>query len=120
MKIVDDPAQGIKVEVTEKQNGKEVTKKYEAKNAEELKKKLPAGYEIYKKYGGEQQGNGALQLRLGAEETCRCPRFREMPFLPSRCCPRCRCSPSRARSFLLPLPQPRRSTTSKLPLQPSW
>ncbi len=63
VKIVDDPAQGIKIEATEKQNGKEVTKKYEAKNAEELKKKQPAGYELYKKYGGEQ-GNGAVQLNV--------------------------------------------------------
>ena len=58
VKIQDDPAQGIKIELTEKQNGKEVTKKYEAKNVEELKKKQPAGYELYKKYGGEQPGNG--------------------------------------------------------------
>jgi len=63
VKIVDDPAQGIKIEATEKQNGKEVTKKYEAKNVEELKKKQPAGYELYKKYGGEQ-GNGAVQLNV--------------------------------------------------------
>jgi hypothetical protein len=66
VKIVDDPAQGIKVEMTEKQNGKDVTKKYEAKNVEELKKKLPAGYEIYKKYG-EQGGNGALQVQMGIQ-----------------------------------------------------
>ena len=58
VKIQDDPAKGIKIELTEKQNGKEVTKKYEAKNVEELKKKQPAGYELYKKYGGEQPGNG--------------------------------------------------------------
>ena len=66
MKIVDDPAQGIKIEMTEKQNGKEVTKKYEAKNVEELKKKMPAGYDIYKKYG-EQGGNGALQVQMGIQ-----------------------------------------------------
>jgi hypothetical protein len=63
VKIVDDPAQGIKVELTEKQNGKEVTKKYEAKNVEELKK-LPAGYDLYKKYVGEQAGNGIV-VRAG-------------------------------------------------------
>ena len=33
VKIQDDPAQGIKIEVTEKQNGKEVTKKYEARTS---------------------------------------------------------------------------------------
>jgi hypothetical protein len=66
VKIQDDPAQGIKIEFTEKQNGKEVTKKYDAKNVEELKKKQPAGYELYKKYGGEQPGNGIMQLRVQA------------------------------------------------------
>ena len=63
VKIQDDPAQGIKVELTEKENGKEVTKKYEAKNVEELKK-LPAGYDLYKKYVGEQGGNGIV-VRAG-------------------------------------------------------
>jgi hypothetical protein len=63
VKIVDDPAQGIKVELTEKQNGKEVTKKYEAKNVEELKK-LPAGYDLYKKYVEGQPGNGIV-VRAG-------------------------------------------------------
>ena len=66
VKIQDDPAQGIKVELAEKQDGKEVTKKYEAKNVEDLKKHHPAGYELYKKYGSEQQGNGILQLRIQA------------------------------------------------------
>ncbi|MEI8374967.1 MAG: hypothetical protein WCJ35_19255 [Planctomycetota bacterium] len=65
VKIQDDPAQGIKIELTEKQNGKEVTKKYDAKNVEELKKQ-PAGYELYKKYGGEQPGNGILQFGIQA------------------------------------------------------
>jgi hypothetical protein len=64
VKIQDDPAKGIKVELTEKQNGKEVTKKFEAKNVEELKKQ-PAGYELYKKYGGGQPGNGIGQLGFG-------------------------------------------------------
>src|SRR2546426_468022 len=42
VKIVDDPNNGIKVEVTEKnKEGKEETKKYEAKNADELKKNHP-------------------------------------------------------------------------------
>jgi len=66
VKIQDDPARGIKIELTEKQNGNETTKKYEAKNVEELKKKLPAGYELYKKYVGDQAANGALQLPIQA------------------------------------------------------
>ena len=61
VKIQDDPAKGIKVELTEKENGKEVTKKYDAKNADELKKNHPSAYEIYKKYGAEQPANGVLQ-----------------------------------------------------------
>ncbi len=63
VKIQDDPAKGIKIELTEKENGKEVTKKYEAKNVEDLKKNHPAGYELYKKYG-EQPGNGIAQMQF--------------------------------------------------------
>ncbi len=66
VKIQDDPAKGIKVELTEKQNGKEVTKKYDAKNVDDLKKNQPAGYELYKKYGGEQPGNAVMQFRIQA------------------------------------------------------
>jgi len=66
VKIKDDPAQGIKIELTEKQNGKEVTKKYEAKNVEQLKKNQPAGYELYKKYCGDQPANGVMQFRIQA------------------------------------------------------
>ncbi|MGO9112468.1 MAG: HEAT repeat domain-containing protein [Thermoguttaceae bacterium] len=65
VKVLEDPAKGIKVEVSEKQNGKEVTKKYDAKNVEDLKK-LPAGYEIYKKYVGDQPANGIMQFRIQA------------------------------------------------------
>jgi hypothetical protein len=66
VKIEDDPANGIKIECTDKVNGKDVTKKYEAKNVDELKKKQPEGYKLYKEYG-EQQGNmGAVQVQIGA------------------------------------------------------
>ncbi len=66
VKIDDDPTNGIKIECTDKVDGKEVTKKYDAKNVEELKKKQPEGYKIYKEYG-ERQGNlGALQVQIGA------------------------------------------------------
>ncbi len=47
IKIVDDPANGIKIEVTEKKDGKDETKKYEAKNADELKEKHPDAFKIY-------------------------------------------------------------------------
>ncbi len=58
VKVVDDPKSGIKMEVTTKKNGKEVTEKYEAKNEEELKKKHPEAYKIYKKY--DQAGGGMM------------------------------------------------------------
>ena len=65
VKIEDDPAKGIKIESTEKVNGKEVTKKYEAKDVRELKKKQPEGYKIYKEYGEQQANGGAVQLQIG-------------------------------------------------------
>ena len=50
VKIVDDPAKGIEVEVTETKDGKETTKKYEAKNADELKTKHPEAYKLYEEF----------------------------------------------------------------------
>ncbi len=82
VKIQDDPAKGIKVEITEKQNGKEVTKKYDAKNVEDLKKNHPTGYELYKKYGGEQPGNGVtLRIQAGAGNLG-IPALPAMPAIP--------------------------------------
>lgn len=56
VKIVDDPANGIKVEVTETKDGKETTKKYEAKNAEELKTKHPEAHKLYDEYSKAPAG----------------------------------------------------------------
>ena len=81
VKIEDDPAKGIKIESTDKVNGKEVTKKYEAKNVEELKKKQPDGYKLYKEYGDQGNG-GAMQLQLGAPPVF--PLRPAMPFQPMR------------------------------------
>jgi hypothetical protein len=61
VRIQDDPNNGIKLEVTEKKDGKETTKKYEAKNAAELKKKHPDAYKIYEKHGKQ---NGGIQIRV--------------------------------------------------------
>ena len=61
IKIDDDPAKGIKIEVTSKKDGKDVTQKFEAKNAAELKKKSPEGYKLYQKYAENQ-----VQLNGGA------------------------------------------------------
>lgn len=65
-RIVDDPQKGIKMTVTEKKNGKEVTKKYEAKNAAELKKKHPEAYKIYQEQSrgiGIGPGGAGIQIQ---------------------------------------------------------
>ena len=48
--IHDDPKQGIKIEITDAQDGKPVTRTFQAKNAEELQKKSPEAHKLYKKY----------------------------------------------------------------------
>ncbi len=62
--ITEDPNDGIKMEVTSKKDGKDVTDKYEAKNAEELKKNHEAAYEIYARYN--QMGGGAIAVQIQA------------------------------------------------------
>jgi hypothetical protein len=59
VKISEDANRGIEIEVTDKENGKEVTKKYAAKTVEDLKKNEPEGYKIYEKY---QNQGGAIQI----------------------------------------------------------
>ena len=59
VKILDDPNKGIAVEVTQKKDGKDETKKYEAKTAAELEKKHPEAHKLYKQYSG---GGGAIQI----------------------------------------------------------
>ncbi len=78
IKIHDDPQKGIRIEVTSKKNGKDVTEKYEAKDAEELKKKHPEGHKIYELYGKNQGGLGGIQLQIQGGAG---PMFR-MPVLP--------------------------------------
>jgi hypothetical protein len=60
VKIHDDPDKGIQIEVTETKDGKEETKKYEAKNAEELKKNHPEAHKIY-----EELGKGGPKIEIG-------------------------------------------------------
>ena len=48
--IHDDPKQGIKIEITDAQDGKPVTRTFQAKNAEELQKKSPEAHKLYKKH----------------------------------------------------------------------
>ncbi len=56
-RIIEDPKEGITVELTRKKDGKEVTEKFQAKNAEELKKKHPEAYEVYKR---NSQADGVM------------------------------------------------------------
>jgi len=59
IKINDDPNQGIKIEVTETKDGKETTRKVEAKDADDLKKKDAEAHKIYEQYS---KGNGGIQI----------------------------------------------------------
>lgn len=61
VKISEDPVKGIEMQVTEKKDGKEVTQKYTAKSAEELKKQHPEAYKLYDKYA--KQGAGGIQMQ---------------------------------------------------------
>lgn len=61
VKITDDPANGIKMEVTEKKDGKEATQKYEAQDAAELKTKHPDAHKLYEEYSKQP----AVRLQVG-------------------------------------------------------
>ena len=58
VKILKDPKKGITVEITEGKEGKKETNKYQAANAEELKKKNPKAHELYQKYTGNVKADG--------------------------------------------------------------
>lgn len=64
IKILDDPKQGIKMEITTKKDGKEQTEKIEAKNADELKKKNKEAYELYEQYSKQQGGIAVAQFQF--------------------------------------------------------
>ncbi len=61
IKITEDPAGGIKMEVTEKKDGKETTKKYSAKSADELKKNHLDAHKIYEKH--KEGAGGIVQIQ---------------------------------------------------------
>ncbi len=86
VKIHDEPNKSIKIEVTEKQNGKDVTKKYEAKNVDDLKKNHPSGYKLYKQYGEENNVagmGGAVQFNIqGGAAMQAMPVVPAMPMIP--------------------------------------
>lgn len=62
IKIHDDPAKGIEMEVTEKKDGKEETKKYEAKNADELKTKHPEAHKLFEEFA--KAGAAAVRVEV--------------------------------------------------------
>lgn len=72
VKIVDDPKKGITVEITETKNGKKNTEKFQAKDADQLKKKHPAAYKEYQKYS--QGKMGRFQIRRAAVQPAAKPR----------------------------------------------
>jgi len=76
IKIHDDPNKGIQIQITETKDGKQVIKKYEAKNAEELKKKHPEAHKIYQQYA---KGVGA-QIKFGNIQIQGVPRIQIAPF----------------------------------------
>ncbi len=61
IKITEDPTGGIRIEVSEKKDGKETTQKYSAKTVDELKKTHPEAHKIYGKYA--KQAGGGIQMR---------------------------------------------------------
>jgi hypothetical protein len=65
IKIHDDPAKGIEMEITEKKDGKDVIQKYEAKNAEELKTKHPEMHKLYEQYAKGPAGGIRIEAFAG-------------------------------------------------------
>lgn len=64
-RIVKNPNGGMEAETTEKQNGQDVTKKVEAKDLDELKKKDPDAAKIFEQYGGNGNRLGNIQIQGG-------------------------------------------------------
>ena len=70
---------GSKVEITETKDGKPVTRKFEAKNADELKKKHPEAHKLYQQYSQGAAGN--IQLRINGQVPGNgIPRIQIAPF----------------------------------------
>ncbi len=59
--VIDEGNDGLTMSVTDMVNGKEVTKEYKAKNADELKKNDPEAFKLYEKHAGNLNGG---QLRI--------------------------------------------------------
>ena len=86
VKIHDDPNQGIKVEIIETKEGKPVTRTFQAKNADELKKKSPEAHKLYEKYAKGGAGNiqlGNLQIQGNVFPPIQIPQF-NLPGVPQQ------------------------------------
>jgi hypothetical protein len=55
VKIKDDPNGVLEMEVTETKDGKPVTQKYQAKNADDLKQKHPEAHKLFEQYNNQAQ-----------------------------------------------------------------
>ncbi|WP_254511314.1 hypothetical protein [Anatilimnocola floriformis] len=60
VKIVEDGDKSLQLEVTETKDGKEETKKYDVKNAEELKSKHAEAHKIYEQYAAK-----GVEVKMG-------------------------------------------------------
>jgi hypothetical protein len=89
IKIREEPGKGIKIEVATKKDGKDVTDKYEAQSVEELQKKHPEGYKLYKEFG-ENPGGGVIQFQIQGGGIIQAggiqiaPAANPVPILPNR------------------------------------
>ena len=86
VKIHDDPNQGIKVEIIETKEGKPVSRVFQAKNADELKKKSPEAHKLYEKYAKGGAGNiqlGNLKIQGNIFPPIQIPRF-NVPGVPQQ------------------------------------
>jgi hypothetical protein len=62
VKIHEDPDKGITVEIKTKKDGKQVTEKFEAKDAAQLKEKHPEAHRLYEKYNNQ---GGEIRIQAG-------------------------------------------------------
>jgi hypothetical protein len=60
---IEETAAGIVMKVTGKIDGKEVTRDFKVKNADELKKQNPEAYALYQQYANNTVGLGQIQIR---------------------------------------------------------
>ena len=90
VKIQNFPGGNIEIEITDKINGKDVTKKVEAKDLDDLKKKDPAAAKVYEQYnqGGGNIRIGGMQIQGNVVPRPAAPvPAADDPFAPPRAAP---------------------------------